>query len=115
MLAAVLAYLRRHHLALIALAVALGGTSYAAIHDSAATKTVRACVKKRSGEVRIVGARAKCRRGERRVSWNQKGPAGPVGEQGPAGESGPAGQAPAPGPWHRVGGQGEPTYGAEWA
>jgi predicted ribosomally synthesized peptide with SipW-like signal peptide len=119
MFASLLAYVRRHHVALIALSVALGGTSYAALHDAGNTSnTVRACVKKRGGAVRVIKAGAKCKRGERRLAWNRAGVPGPAGAPGATGPQGAAGSdaaVPTPGPWHRVGGQGEPTYGDEWS
>jgi hypothetical protein len=118
MFASLLAYVRRHHVALIALSVALGGTSYAALHDAGNSNTVRACVKKRGGAVRVVKAGAKCKRGERRLAWNRAGVPGPAGAPGATGPQGAAGSdaaVPKAGPWHRVGGQGEPTYGAEWS
>jgi Lamin Tail Domain/Collagen triple helix repeat (20 copies) len=65
---------------------------------------INACVKKKSGLVRVVGSAGRCRRSESRLSWNVEGPAGargatgPAGADGPAGPPGPAGPAGAPGP-----------------
>jgi len=60
-------------------------------HD--ATATIQACVRK-DGRLRLVAERADCRRTERPVSWNVRGP---QGEPGPAGPVGPAGADGAPG------------------
>ena len=69
-------------------------------------KTIHGCVSKRTGALRIA---RKCKRSERGISWNQKGPAGPqglpgatgrtgaTGPQGPAGQNGQNGQNGAPG------------------
>jgi hypothetical protein len=70
-------------------AVALGSVSSASAAPSAAV-----CVKK-SGVVRFVTAKTKCRKGERRMSL--QGKSGQAGPQGPAGPAGPAGATGAPG------------------
>ena len=71
---------------------------------------IHACVKKKTGQVRIVTASAVCRRDESSVAWNgqgargpegtagQQGPAGPAGAAGPKGDAGAAGAAGAQGP-----------------
>jgi hypothetical protein len=55
-------------------------------------------VKKKTGQVRIVGASAPCRRDESSVAWNGQGARGPEGAAGAAGPQGPAGPAGAAGP-----------------
>jgi hypothetical protein len=73
---------------MVAAAVLLlcGASGYAiAQSGSAAPKTIKACANK-SGALRLA---KKCRKGERRVTWAVKGPAGLTG---PAGAAGPAGQ-----------------------
>jgi hypothetical protein len=62
------------------IAAATGGVAQAA--------TIHACVKPKSGAPRIVGAKAKCRHGEKKLSWSTTGP---QGKTGPGGASGPAG------------------------
>jgi hypothetical protein len=58
---------------------------------------IKACYKvkgKQRGTIRLVGARQRCRRGERKVVWNVRGRRGAVGArglQGLQGLSGPAG------------------------
>lgn len=56
--------------------------------------TIYACVKKHSGAARIVTKKAKCKKGESKLSWNTEGPAGKDGANGAngaAGKEGPAG------------------------
>ena len=46
---------------------------------------ITACYSKRTGALRLVDAKKKCRKGEQRIAWNQKGrrgPRGPVGDEG---------------------------------
>jgi hypothetical protein len=58
---------------------------------------ITACVK-RGGSVRIVdAARPRCRRGETRVRFNQRGPKGARGPAGPSGSAGAGGSAGAAG------------------
>jgi hypothetical protein len=55
---------------------------------SAASATkIYTCVNK-GGPMRLVGAKAKCKHGERKVSWNTSGPAGAPGATGAAGSPG---------------------------
>jgi len=54
---------------------------------------IPACVKKGSGQVRVVRPGAACRKRESPLSWNAQGPAGPRGATGAAGATGPAGPA----------------------
>src|SRR5437763_13197891 len=54
---------------------------------------IHACVKKKTGLVRIVNASATCRRGESAVAWNGQGARGPEGAPGAAGAAGPKGDA----------------------
>jgi len=66
----------------------------------ATSGVIHACVKKKTGQVRIVAASAACRRGESSVTWNSqgaRGPEGTAGPQGTAGAAGPKGDAGAAG------------------
>lgn len=87
MLAAVGAYVRRHHLGLLALFVALSGTAYAATlpRNSVSTKQVinRSLLAKDF-------KRGQLPRGARGATGSQ-GEVGPQGEMGPQGETGPQG------------------------
>ena len=69
---------------LLASTLALGAST-------AGAATIHACVNKRSGAARIVGAKTKCRKSERRAYWNTAGPAGPSGAPGAPGAPGTAG------------------------
>lgn len=52
----------------------------------AQAKTVNACVKKSTGELRMLtGKKKKCKKGWKKVSWNQKGDTGPQGNPGAQG------------------------------
>lgn len=76
--------------ALALLAVALVGTSAAAIAWAAAgdSAVIHACVAKGSDLVRIPGVGGGCRPNETGLDWNAQGPIGPEGPQGPAGPGG---------------------------
>jgi Collagen triple helix repeat (20 copies) len=90
-LARLLGYLRRHHIALIALFVALGGTSYAAIKlpaNSVGSKQLRRGAVTPS---KISARTARLLRGRR-------GPAGPHGPQGAVGKTGARGKTGSRGP-----------------
>ena len=102
MLSLLTRHLRRHVVGYLALFVALGGTSYAAVQAAAPSKTtVRGCVSKQTGVLRVLAkAKRKCKRGERALVFNvrgRRGPAGPQGAVGPQGVAGAAGAAGAPG------------------
>src|SRR3954471_22639148 len=94
------AFARRNAIGFLALAVALGGTSYAAISKIPGPGgKISACYKKKGGSLRVVDANKKCRRGERSLAFNQKGPPGlpgvtgapgAAGEKGEKGDTGPA-------------------------
>ena len=112
--------LRRHGVALVALFIALGGTSFAvtARHDQSdghGRQVMLGCVGKNTGTLRIVDSFTRCGRLETPVSFNRQGVrgrtghrgargrngvtgalgpqgvSGPVGAGGPAGERGPTG------------------------
>lgn len=61
----------------------LAGGGYA-IAATTANKTIHACINKRSGAVAI---KAKCPKGTRVMTWNQRGPQGAAGAQGAAGQA----------------------------
>jgi len=81
-------------LLLTLLAAAPAGGAVAVTVRSHETAVIRACVG-RTGRMRLVTQSASCRRNERPVSWNVRGP---QGDPGPAGPAGPAGADGAPGP-----------------
>jgi hypothetical protein len=80
---------RRSTAILLGCAVPLLAALAAAPQADAAT--IYACVKKTSGATRIVSRTARCKRGERRLSWSVAGPAGANGANGAAGANGPGG------------------------
>lgn len=72
-------------LSTIAVVLAAGGFAVAAIPDG--NGKVNACYSKKTGALRVVSSsKKKCRRGERKLSWSQKGPAGPTGPKGASGD-----------------------------
>ena len=76
--------------ALVALLAAVAGVALAGIPDS--DGTIHGCRNVTTGALRVIGSRAHCRSGERRLDWNVKGrrgETGPVGPAGPQGEPGP--------------------------
>ena len=92
-------YLRQHHIALLALFVALGGTSYAAIKlpaNSVGTKQI----KRGAVGPTDISATAK------QLLKGQTGAQGPQGVAGPQGAAGPAGADGAPGAPGRDGADG---------
>ena len=78
--------------ALIALMVALSGTSFAIGRDTA--PTIKACQDKQTG---VLAVKRSCAPGDKRVSWSITGPAGPAGATGPTGTAGAKGDAGATG------------------
>ena len=88
--------MKRHAtVAALLLGVALPGLAALAA-ATAEDSFINACVRARTGLVRIVSAGTACRANERRISWSregngQQGPAGPVGPTGPPGPAGPQG------------------------
>jgi hypothetical protein len=59
--------------------------------SAAGATTIYACVSKKNGAMRIVSAKAKCKRGEHKLSWGASGPAGPAGPAGAPGAPGAPG------------------------
>lgn len=63
-----------------------------AVAPQADAATIYACVKKKSGNARIVSKQAKCKKGETKLSWNTVGPAGKDGLNGASGKEGATGK-----------------------
>ena len=78
-------------LSLAAILVAAGTSAVSAAGGDA--DTIKACVKKSDGDVRIVKKAGDCHKGERFLKWNEDGEHGPPGPSGGTGPSGPAGPA----------------------
>jgi hypothetical protein len=77
--------------AIVALAISLGGVAYATIPDSSGT--IHGCYLDKIGTLRVIDQSSgqHCTSLETPIQWNQTGPAGPMGPQGTAGPQGPAG------------------------
>src|SRR4051794_31320197 len=102
--------------ATVCLLAVVGGVTASALGaftEAAAPKKITACVKKRGQGKGLMRLASKCRRGERRISWNVQGPAGPAGVTGAPGSQGNAGAPGEPGTPGAPGGPGTPgTPGA---
>ncbi|MCU0295910.1 MAG: hypothetical protein MUD05_07635 [Candidatus Nanopelagicales bacterium] len=67
-------------------ALVVGASGMAATGPAAAAKKYTACVKKSTGEVRILlGKPKKCKKGWKKTSWTKAGPTGAKGSDGPTG------------------------------
>ncbi len=78
----------------LAAGVALAGVVAIPAGGATAASTYKACANKKTGEMRLVVKGKKCKKNEKKLKWNVKGPAGSSGApgaQGPAGARGPAG------------------------
>ena len=65
--------------------------SLAGIAASADAATIYACQKKKGGTIRIVSAKTKCKKSEKKISFNTVGKAGKDGANGTNGSNGAAG------------------------
>jgi hypothetical protein len=83
--------------ACLAAGLLAGAFAQAGLQGIDTSTTIHACRLVPSGLVRIVGEPSDCRRHERHLSWNVKGPAGQQGPPGPPGASGAQGPAGPPG------------------
>jgi hypothetical protein len=68
-----------------------------AVVSRADAATIHVCVKKSTGAMRQVSAAARCKHGERKLSWNSQGTAGKNGLPGAGGANGAPGASGAPG------------------
>jgi hypothetical protein len=92
-------YLRRHHIGLLALFIALGGTSYAAVSLSANSVGARELKNQAVGAAEIKDGSIMKRDLRERLYESLRGGGGGAGATGPAGPQGPPGPAgPAEGP-----------------
>jgi lamin tail-like protein/collagen triple helix repeat protein len=89
---------RRAALAALPL-VLVAGVAFAAQPGAVrpTSAVINACVKKKTGSVRVVAASSPCKKGESALAWNRQGPAGLRGSNGSNGTPGPAGPAGAAG------------------
>jgi hypothetical protein len=77
---------RRVTAVLAALVAGVLIAAVAAPHADAAT--IYTCVKKKSGAMRVVSSKTKCKKNESKLSWNSAGPAGKNGLNGKDGANG---------------------------
>lgn len=94
--------------AIVAVVIAAAGGAYAATSSSSGTISV--CVHKRGHGLYLA---ARCKHGDRRLSWNAAGPAGrngAAGQSGTSGQAGPPGATGATGPLGAAGGDLTGTY-----
>ena len=106
----VIEMVRRQPLALAALFIALGGTSYAAVGGGGpggagdmradqvrtASRAIHGCVGNNTGRLRVVSGPARCGTLETHITFSRTGPAGPRGLRGVRGPSGAPGVAQPP-------------------
>jgi hypothetical protein len=92
-IAKIATYLRGNTLALLALFVALGGTSYAAAGGLVAKNGQLAGCVAGNGVLRVLKPGHRCARGQTAVAWSVAGRAGGTGPAGPAGAAGARGAA----------------------
>lgn len=98
MVAKIATYLRGNMLALLALFVALGGTSYAAAGGFAAKNgQLSGCVGG-GGVLKVLKPGRRCPKGQAAVAWNVAGRAGAAGVAGATGARGLAGPTGSTGP-----------------
>jgi hypothetical protein len=89
-------YLRRHHIGLLALFIALGGTSYAAVSLSANSVGARELKKQAVGSSELRDGSIKKRDLRAQLLARLDGGGGGPGPAGPKGDPGPAGPAQGP-------------------
>src|SRR3954470_7283586 len=82
---------------LLAVAGALTASAFGAFATGAASKKISACAKKSGRSKGTMRLASKCRKGERRVTWNSAGEPGPAGPAGAPGSNGTDGAPGAPG------------------
>jgi hypothetical protein len=85
-------------LAAVLLIGAAGALATAGRGHDTSNGVIHACRRKAGGALRVVPARARCRRGEVALAWSARGLRGEAGAAGPAGPTGPHGPTGASGP-----------------
>jgi hypothetical protein len=76
--------------------------------SSAGAATLNACKNKKTGAIRVVGAKTKCKKSEARLSWNTAGEKGTAGANGAKGDKGDKGDTGAKGEKGDTGAKGDP-------
>lgn len=100
--------------ATVCLLAVVGGVTASALGAfdvSGSASAITACVKKKGKAKGAMRAAKKCKRGEKKLTWNKVGPAGPqgpAGDKGATGDAGPKGDPGAPGEPGAKGDKGAP-------
>ena len=81
----------------VAAALVLLSVLLLSVAGRADAATLNACKNKKSGAIRVVSAKAKCKKSEARIRWNTTGEKGAPGERGAAGGKGDKGDTGAEG------------------
>jgi hypothetical protein len=95
----------------IAVALALLSALLLSVVSRADAATLNACKNKKSGAIRVVSAKVKCKKSESAVAWNTTGAKGTTGDKGAAGakgDKGDKGDAGATGATGTTGAKGDP-------
>jgi hypothetical protein len=106
----VVALVRQQPIALLALFVALGGTSFAASRSTgggASADVIHGCVGNNTGRLRIVDSPIRCGTLETPIAFNREGRRGPQGPRGLQGETGAKGATGATGASGAAGAKGD--------
>ena len=75
--------------AVLILAVMLTGVASVRLSaQNGEASVVHSCLKKKGGELKIIGADEDCKKNETPLEWNLQGPSGPQGDLGPQGPQG---------------------------
>jgi hypothetical protein len=82
---------------LLAVAGFVTASAFGAFGRAAASGTITACVAKKGSSKGLLRLSSKCKRGEKKVTWNVKGQPGAPGLPGAPGQAGATGQPGAPG------------------
>jgi len=76
---------------LVSVAGAITASAFGAFDRAAAPTTIKACAAKKGSTKGLLRLASTCKKGERKVTWNVKGPAGAPGAQGFPGAPGQPG------------------------
>src|SRR4051794_18393568 len=79
------------------LAIAVVGGGAVAIGAIPSSGTITGCMNKKGGALRVIDQKRTCKRGERKLTWNQEGRPGAAGQDGAPGQAGHDGQDGQPG------------------
>ena len=82
---------------LLTVAGAVTASAFGAFDRAATTKTITACAQKKGPSKGLLRLSSKCKKGEKKVTWNVKGQPGAAGLPGAPGQAGATGQTGAPG------------------